>query len=159
MRGFFLREIHQVRLLTPYLKEFVECLKEAIPYRSLRWEPDTKSWVVKHPYINDALEVASEFYERMDELRLADGQAEPSPSASSSASSHDTIECVRRVREVYREEAVLHLLPNAPLEVIVAAYRAMAKLVHPDLGGSHEHMKAVNGAYETLRRLAEEQRG
>ena len=48
---------------------------------------------------------------------------------------------------------ILHVQPEAPQEVIAAAYRAMmSKLrLHPDLGGEHEAAVLVNQAYAVLR--------
>ncbi len=47
--------------------------------------------------------------------------------------------------------AVLHISPNAPLAVAEAAYRALAREAHPDAGGNHERMKALNAAIEAIR--------
>ncbi len=47
---------------------------------------------------------------------------------------------------------VLHVQPEAPLEVIKASYRTlmMRMKLHPDLGGNHETAAAVNEAYAVL---------
>lgn len=45
--------------------------------------------------------------------------------------------------------AVLHLLPSAPSEPIAIAYRAVAKLFHPNRGG--EQIQQVNAAYTLLK--------
>lgn len=52
-------------------------------------------------------------------------------------------------RNFYR---VLHVQPEAPLEVIKASYRSlMTKLkVHPDLGGDHASAVLINQAYSIL---------
>lgn len=52
-------------------------------------------------------------------------------------------------RNYYR---VLHVQPEAPLEVIKASYRTiMHKLEHhPDLGGSHAYASLLNEVYATL---------
>jgi len=146
-----------VRIITPYVEAFKLAIHEAIPWRSRHFDWDTKTWIVRQPFVNDALEIAHQHFDRMDELRPANGQTEGSPSSASSSSSagHGLAECLGRVRGMYREESEVHLLPDAPLPVVPAAYRAMALLVHPDRGGSHEQMVAVNKAYEILRRRAE----
>jgi hypothetical protein len=41
---------------------------------------------------------------------------------------------------------VLQVLPDAPAEVIEAAFRAMAKRLHPDAGGSEKAMAELNAA-------------
>lgn len=47
---------------------------------------------------------------------------------------------------------VLHVTPEAPPEVIAAAFRALAKLYHPDRKGqlATSRMAAINAAYERL---------
>lgn len=47
---------------------------------------------------------------------------------------------------------VLHVQPEAPLEVIKASYRAMMMRMklHPDLGGDHDAAAVVNEAYAVL---------
>jgi len=47
---------------------------------------------------------------------------------------------------------VLGLLPEAPLEVVEAAYRALAKKHHPDQGGDAEDFRRVTEAYQAIRR-------
>ena len=46
--------------------------------------------------------------------------------------------------------AELHL-PTAPPELVEGAYRILARLHHPDAGGSREAMQAINGADAALR--------
>ncbi len=45
---------------------------------------------------------------------------------------------------------VLYVTPEAPPEVIAAAYRALSKLHHPDRNGDTSRMAALNAAYEAL---------
>lgn len=46
--------------------------------------------------------------------------------------------------------AELWLMEGAPREVVQAAYRALAKQCHPDVGGSKEMMQRINAAYEAI---------
>lgn len=48
--------------------------------------------------------------------------------------------------------ALLHLSPDAPLEIAEAVYRTMVKKHHPDLGGSTETMQRLNAAIERIRK-------
>lgn len=47
--------------------------------------------------------------------------------------------------------AMLHIADNAPLAVAEAAYRALVKDAHPDVGGAHERMLVLNAAIATIR--------
>ena len=46
---------------------------------------------------------------------------------------------------------MLQVIPDAEPEVIQAAYRALARKHHPDVGGSEMQMAMLNAAWETLR--------
>lgn len=48
--------------------------------------------------------------------------------------------------------AVLHIANDAPLTVAEAAYKALARMHHPDLGGATARMQAINAAIEAIRR-------
>ncbi len=53
--------------------------------------------------------------------------------------------------------AVLHVQPNAPLEVIEAAYRALSRIYHPDTNhapGALTRMQQINAAIDQIRREA-----
>ena len=47
--------------------------------------------------------------------------------------------------------AILQVAPNASPEVIAASYKALARVHHPDKGGSADQMRAVVEAYEVLK--------
>ena len=47
---------------------------------------------------------------------------------------------------------LLELRPDASLDVAEAAYKAKVRNIHPDRGGSPEHMKALNRAIEEIRK-------
>jgi DnaJ-domain-containing protein 1 len=46
---------------------------------------------------------------------------------------------------------VLSVRPGSPREVVEASYRALAKMAHPDAGGSAEEMAALNAALEQIK--------
>ena len=163
MRAFLLREGDRIRVVTPYLAEFVADLKADVPYYAKDFDRESKHWLVDGEYEEMVREIADRYFETtvvvseaeaLRRERAARASAAPPPPPQQSL--HDTNECARRVRVMWREEAELFLLPGAPFEVIQAAYRAVAKLFHPDLVGSggHERMVAINKAYSVLERRA-----
>src|SRR5437016_4451048 len=50
--------------------------------------------------------------------------------------------------EIQDPYEVLEIRTDASLEVAEAAYKAKVRRLHPDAGGSHEHMKILNQAIE-----------
>lgn len=46
---------------------------------------------------------------------------------------------------------VLGIMPDTPIDVAEAVYRAKAKIAHPDQGGSEEQMKILSKAIEDIR--------
>lgn len=56
----------------------------------------------------------------------------------------------RRKMTLQRACATLYVTADAPSEVVQGAYRALAKLHHPDLGGDGKTMRLINHAYEVL---------
>ena len=47
---------------------------------------------------------------------------------------------------------LLEIRPDTSLEVAEAAYKAKVRNIHPDRGGSSEHMKALNRAIDEIRK-------
>ncbi|MDO8616080.1 MAG: J domain-containing protein [Dehalococcoidia bacterium] len=104
-----------------YDAELVTALKRAVPGRHRRWDPKRKAWLVSVGGWPLAERVFVE-YGLLEGLRT-------------SGTAWDT----------------LHLQPTAPPELVTAAYRTLAKLHHPDRGGSTERMRDLNLAFEKLR--------
>ena len=47
--------------------------------------------------------------------------------------------------------AILHLRSDAPMVIVEAVWRALAKLHHPDRGGDEETFKRINAAYQRIK--------
>lgn len=160
MRAFLLREGDRVRVITPYVPEFVADLKEEIPYHAKSWDRDSRNWLVDGEYEETALDVASRYFETTVVVPEAEAlRRERAARASASTASappprpaHSGQQCLGEVRRLWREEAALFLLPDAPLTALQAVYRALAKLYHPDLAGGagHDTMVRINAAYDLL---------
>lgn len=52
---------------------------------------------------------------------------------------------------------LLGIAPSASLEEVERAYRKKAKLHHPDLGGDDDAMRALNEAYNLIKRARKAQ--
>ena len=104
-----------------YDAELIAALKDAVPRRWRRWDPERKAWLFSFRGWPTAERVFQQF-------GLLEGDQAPPDKA-------------------WR---TLYLQPGAPAELVVSAYRTLAKLKHPDKGGTNEEMKRLNLAYENL---------
>lgn len=120
----------------PYRAWAVQQLKAAVPASCRSYDPDEKAWYVVHEWEFAAIEVLEFAFGEVTVEYAAGSRSGPTPIRTSDAD--------------YR---ALHLLPSAPAELVQAAYRCLARVNHPDKGGSNEVMKQVNLAFEALRKV------
>ena len=113
----------------PYNAPLINALKAGVPFKYRTYDGASKSWTIEPPYADLAIEILLEQYPDTAVPRRPGTQA----TAQAPIVGHDHF-------------AALHLLPTAPLSLIHAAYRCLAKLSHPDVGG---------GDAATMRRLSE----
>lgn len=157
-RAFLYRAGDRIQAVAPFNNDFKEDLKSEIPHHARTFDSELKNWLIDADYEEMVYEIATRYFDviavvsEADALRrerAARAAAPPPPREPS----HSSDECLRRVRGLYAEESTLYTLPGAPFAVIQAAYRALAKILHPDAGGSsHQAMVALNRAYESLER-------
>ncbi len=122
------------RVQFPFDRGVVESIKQMVPSHSRTFDPDEKAWYVAPRYaelIRNLLE--SVFLEvEVD----AERTAYTPPTGTTPRT----------------EYHVLHLQPTAPPELVEVAYRCLSRLYHPDRGGNHETMTAINEAVSIIRR-------
>lgn len=110
----------------PYDKQWVTSFKASIPSKKRFWENNDKAWWATTDQLDRVIQLLDQFY---DDVLLV---------------GFDTIEAAADTW------GVLHLTEGAPLELIRAAYRILAKTYHPDMGGDAEKFKSLNKAYKEL---------
>lgn len=112
------------------------------------WRPDLKMWWVDEYWIRTAVGIAERHYDTVHFRKRAKQNSKKQQSRTKQESGY------RRRTTTNNKNAweQLWLHPGAPQEVIKAAYRAMARLNHPDLGGDNEIMQQINAAYERLKK-------
>jgi hypothetical protein len=123
----------------PFHRTLIDTLKAEIPAWYRGYDPATKTWSVEAAYVDEALDILLTFFPNAVIVDL-NRQAPPPPPPPSPPPPSPRASAL----------AVLYLLPGAPPELIAGAYRVLAKLCHPDRGGSNEAMKALNDAYARL---------
>jgi len=114
---------------------FLNAFKVGIPSRQRKWDAPSKVWLLRDsdPVIG-LLERQGIPYT----CETADDTAHRQAPASAHLTQNDAYQ-------------ILFLRPGAPDFVISAVYRALAKQMHPDAGGSDEAMQRLNQAIEVLR--------
>ena len=149
-RMVFQQEGDWVRLLGPSVRQFTDFLKYGIkPMTARRYESDSRAWLVHWKQLRVIANTARRFYDEVDWSTLP-------PEWQMVAAGGEATTVV--VQEVPEENpfAVLFVTDDAPLEVIHAAYRALALTHHPDRpGGSESEMQRLNDAYSRAREQRE----
>ncbi len=136
----------------PYNPEFLVILKDRVPVGCREWQPAHKRWWIHALYARRAVELLRHYWPGVEVLLPGDRPGEdaarrhwppPPPPPPRRDDPH----------------AVLHLLPSAPLELVEAAGRCLAKLHHPDAKPAGERalatvqMQVINAAVDRVRRL------
>ena len=119
----------EYRITFDYDPVLVAAIKANIPGRLRAYDPTSRAWHIAPNAWSIIERVAQKSGYRIDNAHTA-------PRRTSS----DSVE----------EYTALHLLPSAPPEVVAAAYRALAKMHHPDAGGDTATMQRINTAYQRL---------
>jgi hypothetical protein len=124
----------EIECTIPYHAELIAAWKDAVPSRNRNYDPDTKAWRFLGDYRDLAIGLVVQYFPAAEvpnrSRSQAHGQSHPAGS------------------DHFR---ILHLRETAPVELIEASYRVLARLYHPDRGGTHEAMQELNGAYAALR--------
>ncbi len=121
-------------LTWPYCPAMLDDLKATIPYRFRNWDPARKVWTIDPAYADLAIEILLHHFPTAEMPRRSGSRVHDQTRPAGS--------------DHFR---VLHLRETAPVELVEASYRVLARLYHPDRGGTHEAMQAINGAYAALR--------
>ena len=124
-----------VELFTPYNEYFVDTLKAQVPAAYRRWNPDTKTWMVQGPYDTTAIRVLRQFF--------SSAEIDEKPGSRPIFTQRSGCSCDAAHKALY-------VCQDAPLDVVKAVYRVLAKKNHPDAGGDQERMRAINSAYERI---------
>ncbi len=130
----------------------------AIPLATLRaiialdpwqrcWLREVRGWWIADDAIAQLARKAPEVREALARWRER---------AASETASAATADWLRRARAalmpptVFAAYVTLGLAPGAPEEAVVAARRTLARRAHPDVGGRHASMVAINLAADTV---------
>lgn len=108
---------------------------KTIPPASRTYDPGTKSWRIQFPYDGLAAGMLREHF--------PDAEVQTPPQRDRWGNVAQGCQCDDDHRR-------LHVCQSAPVIVVQAAYKALAKQLHPDTGGDGQAMQALNASYERL---------
>ena len=116
-------------VVTPHFDpDYIEELKEQVPSRCRKWDGDNKRWLFKQDAMETVLHLLRKYFGDYEDGD--GGRAHLVPAAA-----YET----------------LHLLPSAPAELVKVAYKTLARIHHPDVGGDTATMQQLNKAYEQIK--------
>lgn len=170
----------RVDISTPFNQLFIDHLKSEIPGPYRAWDPEYRLWKVYGRFVSEARRITLVHYATVTEVNpenrdqpgpredpFRQRRSEYSGRASDETGDEDLFTRARRnwrdsqqaasdraaTRAASGDHAVLGVMPDAPIEVIEAAYRALAKKHHPDRGtGDTAKMQEINQAYARIKR-------
>ncbi len=120
----------------PYDAFVVAELKRVVPAWLRSYDPDSRTWTVDGRYVHLVYHVLAQVFGDVDVEGSRTGPADRGGDPREAAL------------------VVLHLRPIAPPELVDAAYKCLARLHHPDRGGSTLTMQAINAAAEQIREVS-----
>lgn len=152
-----------LRLTCPDSQVFqdsVTALKFEITPRHRTYDPLAKYWII----LSEAAAELEQYLQRMitrfsadvvveviEEEEAKSARADFNERRKSSSKEQRQSLFDRRFEMTFQKACrTLFVTPTAPSEVIQGAYRALAKLHHPDRGGDERMMRVINDAYEIL---------
>jgi hypothetical protein len=123
-----------VVLRFPFDRWLVDELKLEVPAHARTYDPAGKTWTITPTYASTAFRLMSAVFPDVDVVeQTSAGSADRAPHAGEDP------------------WTILHLRPTAPLELVTAAHRCLAKLHHPDAGGNTTTMQSINAAVDQIR--------
>lgn len=141
---FLLRDGDEVRVKFSYSTAPVEAIK-TLPVYARSWDKEERTWIIDA----DFLEELEELFESIGMVcGNPEEQAHRPQSNQNTRNGHNNRNNQNGSASHYD---VLWLKPGAPQCVIDAAYKALIRQNHPDIGGDPQVATAINVAYHNLK--------
>jgi hypothetical protein len=117
-----------------YNADLVELLKTAVPSHARDWNPATKEWTIRATHAEQLASALRATGHKV--LGLDPPRTDPPPRANNS-----TPDTAQWAKLLFRRIGPNHRDP---------VFRALTKVLHPDVGGDHSLMQELNQAREQL---------
>jgi hypothetical protein len=142
-----------VHLYLTYHPDFVDWLKAHVPLNSRQYNAGEKSWYIGAEWRAEVLAKARASFPTFQvvESEQTFWQAYANASGPYGGQRQQSFTPPPPPPMASSDHAILYVTSSAPKEVVKAAYKALARLYHPDTGGDAQTMQKINAAYERLK--------
>jgi len=154
-----------VKLFGDYHKEFMAQVKDIVPNKHRSWDPDARCWEVSEDYFSTLEELAGVHFSYVHVVRAVPVQRNSSHEATrlqiKLETANSEIEALKRtVTALQTRMAGMSVRSNnssSPIEQFLnkedaaRVYKILASRHHPDRGGNHNVMVALNRWFEKWR--------
>lgn len=138
-----------VKLIGPPNKSFISYLKYSIrPATDRFYSADTRVWSIMWKQLPHVVVAARRYYAAVDYSNLPESWQLYIAGAKVGYKEETDTKIITTEKQNPFE--VLFVTENAPMEVIKAAYKALATKYHPDAGGNETDMSNLNLAYAEI---------
>lgn len=141
-----------IEFISPYIADFVEHLHYTVSNLDAKFDYDVRVWILEPHIVDKFLAVAKEYYSVLDGRSKSKTEFDKEYAKKFQDFMYSRSSGWRADHTIAKNDwALLGLLPGQPRALIDAAYRTMAKIHHPDSGGSNQRMAEINATYERLK--------
>lgn len=130
----------------PFNRRWLTAIRSVVPFKQKRKDGD-EWWIGQH-YQQVAIEITKHFFPQTI-VRAQVAEAEQFGFDKWVQFQQGDVFVPRK--DIQTARSVLFVTEDAPMEVVHAAYRALTKLYHPDVGGDEERFKEIQRAWEETR--------
>jgi len=124
-------------------KQFVDFLKYSVkPISYRKYNAEEHYWLIHWSQLRTVSTAARKYFSHVDWSTL--------PTEWQMFLVGAEIPVASELVPVENPFPILFLTEDAPMEVVRAAYKALAGIHHPDHGGSENHMAELNRAYAAI---------
>ena len=139
----------RIVLESPYgdFAPVLDAFKAQLPWDGRAWDSQRKRWLISALYATELLA----FLQRHN-ATVQDDRDSLAGDARQGPVEGILIPVPPMPPDLQDAFTVLRVMPNAPLGLCEAAYKFLAKVWHPDLGGQAQDFQRLNDAMATIRR-------
>jgi hypothetical protein len=128
-------QVQAYRVVTPFNQGFVESLKRLIPISDRAWDKEQRIWTISERFFKPVEDLAKLVFKDVTSVTKEQAEKATQPKVVSQAKIDDVM---------------IAFFKLVPQDCMAQAYKRAAMQLHPDRGGSMEHMSMLNSYWTRL---------